>query len=119
MEQSKAQAPQGGPGGRVARWITGKRLEWRAPLGTVVVPTEVPWRPGDPEPRLRVGQDAEGTPAGLAYSTPKALAEAWSEQQPWIAVDRDELLQALRALGVGHILIDGVPFGAPPLGAEP
>ena len=101
-----------GAGHDTDRWVTGTDLDWPAPVGVVVVPTDQPWRPGDGDPRLRLGQDPSGTLVGLAYSSPAALAEAWGERQPWIAVDTDELTGALRPVGVELVLVDGLPAGS-------
>jgi hypothetical protein len=84
---------------------------WSPPAGIVLVPTDGPWRPGDGGPRVRIGQAPDGAPVALAYSSPAALTEVHGEH-PWVAVQRADLLQALRPLGVERFLIDGRPVRA-------
>lgn len=79
--------------------------------GVVLVPTEGPWRPGHGDPTIRLGQAADGSPVATAFSSPQALAEAIG-QAPWIAVQRDDLIRALRPLGVERLLIDGLAVAA-------
>ena len=81
------------------------------PAGTVLVPTDGPWRPGDGGPRVRVGQAPDGAPVALAYSSPAALTEVHDEH-PWVAVQRADLFRALRPLGVERLLVDGRPARA-------
>jgi hypothetical protein len=75
--------------------------------GLVVVPVERPWHPGAGDPALRVEREPDGTLAGLAYSSPAALAAAWGEGQPWVAVALAELAGTLDRLGVARVLVDG------------
>jgi hypothetical protein len=79
--------------------------------GVVLVPTEGPWRPGQGEPTIRLGQAADGSPVATVFSSPQALADAIG-QVPWIAVQRDDLVRALRPLGVERLLIDGLAVAA-------
>ena|SRR5687767_14704196 len=89
----------------------GAGTDWPAPDGIVVVPTDGPWRPGDGDPRIRIGQAPDGTPVALAYSSPAAFTEVHGDH-PWVAVRHAELLTALRPLGVQRFLIDGRPVSA-------
>jgi hypothetical protein len=73
----------------------------------VLVPTEGAWRPGRGHPNIRLGQGADGSPVATVFSSPQALADALG-QAPWIAVERDDLVRALRPLGVERLLLDGL-----------
>jgi hypothetical protein len=88
---------------------------WPGTEGIVVVPAETPWHPGTGDPRLRLGQQPDGTLVGEAYSSPAALVAELGDGQPWVAVGYAELVSVLRRLGVARVLVDGRPAGAPGL----
>jgi hypothetical protein len=72
--------------------------------GPVLVPVGAPPTEGDP-PGLPF-YDLGGGLVSVAYTSRQALVAACGPDQPWVAVERARLAEALAGVGVQRVLLD-------------